>query len=147
LLMLLCVWALGLIVGFAMLQWALSSPLNISDRPVSFGIYLYMSGTTFFTLGFGDVTPLAPAGRALAVIESGVGFGFLALIIGYLPVIYQEFSRREMNISLLDARAGSPPSAAELLRRHSKNMEDFDRLLRDWERWSADLMETHLSYP
>src|SRR5262249_34294585 len=61
--------------------------------------------------------------------------------------IYQGFSRREMNISLLDARAGSPPSAAELLRRHGRNMEDLERLLHEWERWSADLMETHLSYP
>lgn len=147
LLMLLCVWALGLIVGFAMLQWALSSPLNVADHSVNFWVYLYLSGTTFFTLGLGDVTPLAAAGRTLAVVESGMGFGFLALIIGYLPVIYQGFSRREMNISLLDARAGSPPTAAELLRRHAQNLEDLDRLLRDWERWSADLMESHLSYP
>jgi ion channel len=147
LLLLLCVWAFGLITGFALLQWALLSPLNISDRLVGFGTYLYMSGTTFFTLGFGDVTPMAGAGRTLAVVESGVGFGFLALVIGYLPVIYQGFSRRETTISLLDARAGSPPSGTELLRRHGQNMDDLDLLLREWEHWSADLMETHLSYP
>jgi hypothetical protein len=147
LLMLLSVWALGLIVGFGTLQWSLGSPLNVSGGRVGFGTYVYLSGTTFFTLGLGDVTPLAPSGRTLAIIESGLGFGFLALIIGYLPVIYQGFSRRELNISLLDARAGSPPSAAELLRRHGQNMEELDRLLQDWERWSADLMESHLSYP
>lgn len=147
LLMLLSVWALGLIVGFGTLQWGLGSPLNVSGGRVGLGTYLYLSGTTFFTLGLGDVTPLAPSGRTLAIIESGLGFGFLALIIGYLPVIYQGFSRRELNISLLDARAGSPPSAAELLRRHGRNMEELDRLLQDWERWSADLMESHLSYP
>src|SRR5262245_10061467 len=147
LLMLLCVWALGLIAGFAMLQWALDSGLNVSRGPAGFATYLYLSGTTFFTLGLGDVTPVAPTGRTLVVIESGLGFGFLALIIGYLPVIYQGFSRRELNISLLDARAGSPPSAAELLVRHGCNMKELDRLLRDWERWSADLMESHLSYP
>jgi hypothetical protein len=81
------------------------------------------------------------------VPPSGIGFGFLALIIGYLPVIYQGFSRRELHISLLDARAGSPPSAAQLLSRLGGNAEDLDPLLRDWERWSADLMESHLSYP
>src|SRR5262249_8170043 len=134
LLMLLSVWALGLIAGFAILQWALGLPLNVSRGPGGFPAYFYLSGTTFFTLGLGDVTPLTPAGRTLTVIESGVGFGFLALIIGYLPVIYQGFSRREMNISLLDARAGSPPSAAELLRRHGRNMEDLERLLHEWER-------------
>src|SRR5215213_8239698 len=147
LLMLLCVWALGLIAGFAILDWALSSPLNVSPGAVSFGTYLYMSGTTFFTLGLGDVTPKGSAGRVLAVVESGVGFGFLALVIGYLPVIYQGFSRRETNISLLDARAGSPPSGTELLRRHGHNLDDLALLLREWERWSAEIMETHLSYP
>ena len=62
-------------------------------------------------------------------------------------MIYQAFSRREAIISLLDARAGSPPSATELLRRHSQNIEALDQLLRDWEQWAADLMESHLSYP
>lgn len=134
-------------MGFAMLQWALVSPLHAPDGPVRFGTYVYMSGTTFFTLGYGDVTPAAPLGRVLAVVETGMGFGFFALVIGYLPVIYQAFSRRETNISLLDARAGSPPSAAELLRRHGNRVEAIDDLLRDWEHWSADLMESHISYP
>ena len=90
---------------------------------------------------------MAPIARALTVIEAGVGFGFLALVIGYLPVLYQGFSRREVNISLLDARAGSPPSAGELLVRHVGDTAGLETLLRDWERWAAELMESHLSYP
>src|SRR4030095_14861190 len=76
-------------------------------------------------------------------------FGMLALVIGYLPVLYQAFSRREVNISMLDARAGTPPTAAELLRRHqeAQAMTSLDDWLRDWEMWAADLMESHLSYP
>jgi hypothetical protein len=147
LLMLLCLWAIILIISFAMLQWALGSPLNVSSQQAGFGVYVYMSGVIFFTLGFGDVTPIYPLGRGVAVVEAGIGFGFLALIIGYLPVIYQGFSRREANISLLDARAGSPPSAAELLRRHGQDIEELGGLLRNWERWTADMMESHLSYP
>ena len=69
-----------------------------------------MSGVTFFTLGYGDVTPAATLGRFLAVIETGMGFGFLAGVISYLPVLYQAFSRRKTTIALLDARAGSPPA-------------------------------------
>jgi len=108
-----------------------------------------MSGTTFFTLGYGDVVPTQFLGEALAVLESGMGFGFLALVLGYLPVLYQAFSRREVNISLLDARAGSPPTAAELMRRHQQDhgLVALQQLLADWERWSAELMESHLSYP
>ena len=149
LILLLGIWAVGLIVGFAIIQWATGSALNVPEGRVSFSTYLYLSGTTFFTLGFGDVTPLASLGRGLAVIEAGMGFGFLAIVIGYLPVIYQAFSRREVNISLLDARAGSPPSALELLRRHSQDneLEEILHLLHDWERWAAELLESHLSYP
>jgi hypothetical protein len=146
LILLIGVWVVGLIMGFAILQWATSAPLSVPEQSVSFFTYLYLSGTTFFTLGLGDVTPQAPLGRALTIIEPGVGFGFLALIIGYLPVIYQAFSRREVNISLLDARAGSPPSAGELLTRNGQNLEELGNLLRDWEHWSADLLESHLSY-
>jgi hypothetical protein len=115
----------------------------------SFGAYVYMSGVIFFTLGFGDVVPLDAVGRLLAVIEAGTGFGFLAIVIGYLPVIYQSFSRREVNISMLDARAGSPPTALELLRRHNESgqIDKLGELLHEWERWSADLLESHLSYP
>ena len=147
LLMLMSVWAAGMIVGFALMHWGLGAPLNISGGGAPFSIYLYMSGTTFFTLGLGDVTPLAPPGRALVVVEAGVGFGFLAIVIAYLPVLYQAFSRREVSISLLDARAGSPPSAGELLRRHGQDMKELGQLLYDWERWSAELLESHLSYP
>ncbi|HEX8179699.1 MAG TPA: potassium channel family protein [Pyrinomonadaceae bacterium] len=146
---LLSLWAVALVFAFALLHWALGTSLNLTDGPGRFGTYLYMSGVIFFTLGFGDVIPLMHLGRMLAVLEAGVGFGFLALIIGYLPVIYQGFSAREVNISLLDARAGTPPTAAELLRRHGRNgtMTELNELLKDWERWGAELMESHLSYP
>jgi len=146
-LLLMACWAVALLVGFAMVQWGLGSHLNVVHGPGGFWTDLYMSGTTLFTLGIGDVTPSGPIARALTVIEAGVGFGFLALVIGYLPVLYQGFSHREVNISLLDARAGSPPTAGELLLRHAQNMAGLEVLLRDWERWAAELMESHLSYP
>jgi hypothetical protein len=146
-LVLMACWAVALMVGFAMTQWGLGSHLNVPEGTSGFWADLYMSGTTLFTLGIGDVTPNGAFARALTVVEAGVGFGFLALVIGYLPVLYQGFSRREVNISLLDARAGSPPSAGELLLRHVDDMAGLDALLRDWERWAAELMESHLSYP
>jgi hypothetical protein len=141
------VWALTMIFAFALLQWGFGSHLDLVRGAAGLGTDLYMSGTTFFTLGLGDVTPNDPYARVLTVLEAGVGFGFLALVIGYLPVLYQAFSRRELNISLLDARAGSPPTAEELLRRHSSDPTAFEHLLADWERWAAELMESHLSYP
>jgi Ion channel len=150
LILLLGVWATSLSLGFAIIHWGCSSNLNGPNGPeTSFGAAFYLSGSTLFTLGIGDITPRSTLGRALTVVESGTGIAFLALVIGYLPVIYQAFSRRETNISLLDARAGSPPSAGELLRRYAED-DSPDALitfLRDWERWSSELLESHLSYP
>jgi hypothetical protein len=149
LLMLLVSWALALVFGFAACHWANGSQMTGVTDIRGYAEDLYFSGTSFFTLGLGDLEPHGSVARFLTVAEAGLGFGFLALIIGYLPVIYQAFSRREVNISLLDARAGSPPTAAELLRRHSHDhgMQALQALLRDWEHWAAELMETHLSYP
>jgi ion channel len=146
---LLGMWALVLVVGFGLLQYGLGSHIRADNETATFPLDLYVSGTTFFTLGLGDVVPTTWLGRLLTVLEGGIGFGFLAIVIGYLPVIYQSFSRREVFISMLDARAGSPPTAVELLRRHAENGESggLDGLLRDWEYWSAELLESHLSYP
>lgn len=149
LLLLFVVWVVGLIVSFGLLHWAAGSAINTQGSPPGFLSDIYLSGTTFFTLGIGDVTPRSGLARLITVVESGTGFGILAIVISYLPVIYGAFSRREVNISLMDARAGSPPAAAELLRRHA-GPEREDALvdyLRDWEVWSAELMESHLSYP
>jgi hypothetical protein len=148
-LILLCLWAIGLIFGFALLHWALATALHSPDDARGLSVYLYMSGVVFFTLGLGDVTPVYALGRSLTVIESGLGFGFLAVVISYLPVLYQAFSHREVTISLLDARAGSPPSAGQLLIRFARyrNFDSFDRFLEEWERWAAEVLESHVSFP
>lgn len=142
------VWAYALILGFGALHWALGSALIVESGQTSFGTDLYMSGTTWFTLGLGDVAPRTTAARIITVAEAGLGFAFLGLVIGYLPVIYQAFSRREVNISLLDARAGSPPTVCTLFLRFGQ-FEDTEahQLLQDWERWSAERLESHLAYP
>src|SRR5437016_12109153 len=149
LLFLLSLWAAGLILGFAALHRSLGTPMKVPDGTISFLTYLYSSGSTFFTLGLGDVIAETWPGRALTILEAGMGLGFLAVVIGYLPVLYQAFSRRELNISLLDARAGSPSTAAELLRRHfdGDQFVELSAFLREWERWAAELLESHLSYP
>jgi len=149
LLALLTFWAGSVILGFAMVHWAIGSRVGLTNHDSTFLIDLYYSGTTFFTLGLGDVAPISGTARVLTVMEASIGFGMLALVIGYLPVLYQAFSRREVNISMLDARAGTPPTAVEILRRHqeAQAMHSLDEWLRDWEMWAADLMESHLSYP
>ena len=149
LLFLIALWAVGLVVGFGLMFYGLGDPLHdpLGLHPLRTAIYV--SGTTLFTLGIGDVTPLNPWARDLIIVEAGMGLGFVAVVIGYLPVLYQAFSRREGSIALLDGRAGSPPTASELLRRHASDggNDALVDLLVEWERWSAELLESHISYP
>src|SRR5262249_44675450 len=127
LVLLIVTWGIGLIVGFGLLGWSLALTIHGGDGTGDLGTYIYLSGTTFLTLGYGDATPGDAFGRVLAVIEAGLGFSFLALVIGYLPVFYQALARREALIAMLDARAGSPPTAGEALRRAALS-RDFNRL-------------------
>ena len=154
LLLLLAVWAALLIGGFGFLYFAFGSPFSDALNPAEhvaalLRTDLYVSGTTLFTLGLGDVTPRTELARICMVLQSGIGLGFVALVIGYVPVLYQTFSRREVLVALLDGRAGSPPTASELLRRHSHDggQAALVTLLTEWERWSAELLESHVSYP
>src|SRR6202167_863589 len=153
LIMLLAFWATGLIFGFGLLQYGIGGHEQLNKEPLTFGKIIYHSGETFFTLGYGDIVPTSGAARALSVLEAGMGFAFLGVVIGYIPVVYTSFSRREIQISMLDARAGSPPSAVELLVRLAGRSEDpgmeqtvLDEVLRDWEKWAAELLESQISY-
>ena len=154
LILLLGFWATGLIFGFGLVQYGIGGHEQLSQEPLTFGKIIYHSGETFFTLGYGDIVPTSGGARALSVIEAGMGFAFLGVVIGYIPVVYASFSRREIQISMLDARAGSPPSAVELLVRLAGRSDDpgveqkvLDEVLRDWERWAGELLESHISYP
>jgi Ion channel len=154
LILLLAFWAVSLIFGFALVQYGTGGHEQLNQEPITFGKLLYHSGETMFTLGYGDIVPITAGARFLSVAEAGMGFAFLGVVIGYIPVVYTSFSRREIQISMLDARAGSPPSAVELLVRLAGRSEqrfveqrDIDAVLRDWERWAAELLESQLSYP
>ncbi len=140
----LVIWVALVLVGFALIRWSVS----FTSTGSSFGDALYSSGTSLFTLGFG-----APASggwaRGIAVVEAATGLGLFAVVIAYLPVLYQAFNRREVGVLMLDARAGSPPSGPELLHRMggAGARASLPELFAEWERWAADVLETHLSYP
>src|SRR4029077_1743456 len=100
------------VFGFSLIYYALGSPFNDTSHSIGYLTDLYVSGTNFFTLGLGDVTPHALVARVLSTCEAGTGFGFLAIVMGYFPVLYGAFSRRGGKNSLAGARGGIPPSAA-----------------------------------
>jgi hypothetical protein len=142
-------WAVMLILGFALLQWGAGERIAAPNGVAPFGTVLYFSGTTFFTVALGDLTPQSAWPRLLNILEAATGFMFLGLVISYLPTFYTDYARREARISQLDAWASSPPTAGELLSRlgRERALDSLDNFLADWETWSADVMESHLSYP
>jgi Ion channel len=142
-------WAVMIVVAFALLHLGLATRLNPPTSQGEIGTLLYLSGTTFFTLGLGDVAPLNPLGRALVVMEVGTGIVFLAMIIGYLPVLHQAYVQREVGVQLLESRAGSPQSAVRLLQRFGRpeSAETLTAMLLEAERWAAELSQSHIAHP
>lgn len=147
LLFLIMAWAVFNVLGWGFIHYGLGTPFN--GQPADLGTDMYFSGVTFLTLGYGDVVPSSGWGRSLAVAEAGLGFGFLALVVSYVPVLYNAFSRREVQMLLLDVRAGSNPMGSELLYRYAEAgcMGRLTPILKDWERFGAELLESYLSYP
>ena len=145
----LVLWVAALMLGYACLQWANGSHLGPMHAAVGFGDDVYFSAATMTTDGPSALTAQTSFARAIQVIDSGTGLAVLAIVIGYLPSLYQAFSRREATVSQLDARAGSPPSAGRLVIRSTQRdgWPAMNRYLGSWETWVAELMETHLAYP
>jgi hypothetical protein len=145
----LVLWVAVLMLGYACLQWANGSHLGPMRAAVGFGDDLYFSAATMTTDGPSALSAQTSFARAIQVIDAGTGLAVLAIVIGYLPALYQAFSRREATVSQLDARAGSPPSAGRLVIRSTQRdgWPALNRYLSGWETWVAELMETHLAYP
>ncbi len=133
------VWVAGVAVGFTAIFWGIQGG---GPRTA-----VVVSGSSITTLGFAAPDDL-PASVA-AVVEAVIGLGLIALLISYLPSIYASFQRRELQVAMLEVRAGDPPSAAEMIRRHHAIgwLDRSDALFATWEEWFADIEETHTSQP
>jgi hypothetical protein len=137
LLTLLPTWLIMMTAGYTGMFWALGAG--------SWADSFKISGSSLLTLGFatGDHLRLA----ALEFSEATLGLIMVALLIAYLPTIYSAFAKRESAVSLLEVRAGSPPSAVELIERYQRlhGLDNLHGLWEQWEIWFAELEESHTS--
>ena len=145
-------WVLAMMLGYACLQWAGGSHLagtGPGTHAVGFGNDLFFSAATMASSGTSGLGAHSTFARTVQVIDAASGLAVIAIVIGYLPSLYQAFSRREATVSQLDARAGSPPSAGRLVIRSAQHggWPALSGYLGGWETWVAELMETHLAYP
>jgi hypothetical protein len=106
---------------------------------------LYFSACMLFTVGASE--PAGAVSRWLKVLEAGMGLSFVCMVIGYLPILYQTFSMREERIAMLDERAGSPPSAVELILRAGAGAAYLERHFAEWEQWASRVLEGNVSFP
>ena len=139
LILLVAVWLALMTVGFTAMFWAVEQQ--------GWAEAFHTAGSSLLTLGFAPVEGSWP--RAISFVEAALGLGLLALLITYLPTMYGSFSRRETLVGLLEARAGNPPSAVEMLERY-QDLGWMDRLpdvWAEWEVWFAQIDESHISYP
>jgi hypothetical protein len=147
--LLLALWGGLMVLAFALIYHGVGPQLQATSGPAGFGTLLYLSGSTFLTLGLGDVTMPDAAGRLFILLEAGSGFIFLALVITYMPVLHQGYTAREVGSLLLHSRAGRPPSALRLLVRYAgpDRAEVLRGNLREAELWMAETLESHVAHP
>ena len=144
---LLVLWLSILAFGYGFIFFGLRAQLHpvVSDFPTA----VYFAGTSVLTIGFGDFVATSGLARVLALVAGGTGLGTIALAISFLFSLYASFQRREILIVTLDARAGAPPSGVTLLETMAKLgvVDDLPRFFGDWEKWAAEVLDSHLAYP
>jgi hypothetical protein len=140
LIVILATWLTALLIGFALMLWPFMAHGGLVHA-------LTVSGSSLFTLGFAAQS--GPAPRLIVFCAAAAGLTIVALQIAYLPVLYGAFNRREVLVTMLDSRAGSPAWGPELLARSElvDNVHNLGKLYESWEVWAADVAETHASYP
>ena len=146
LLLLLGMWLLGLLVGWSLVYLAGESRL---EGATGYGSLLYYSGTCLLTLGFGDILAQSTALRLAALAEAGTGVATMALAISYLPALYASYGRRESRLLTLDDPSGEriQPTAIIAIWAPGGDVERLYRFFGEWEHWTADILESHVSFP
>jgi hypothetical protein len=139
LLLLLATWLSLLITGFALLLWSFS-PVDITNA-------FREAGSSMLTLGF--ATTRGAGATVVDLIAAATGLVVVALLIGYLPVLYGAYNRRETSVTMLESRAGAPAWGPEILWRHQRisTLDNLPAFYEHWETWCADIAESHSTYP
>jgi Ion channel len=144
---LLLVWIAGLILGFGLMLYALRTQTHpvLDNLPMA----LYYAGTSLLTIGYGDIVAQSALARLVSIFAAISGLGLIALAISFIFSLYASFQRREVLVVTLDARAGAPPSGVSLLEASAKLglKEDLARIFEEWEKWSAEVLDSHMAYP
>jgi len=144
---LLGIWLAALMLGYGLIFYAIRDQLQ--PVPDNLGTAVYFAASCILTLGFGDVVATGAAARLAAVIAAATGLGAVALVVTYFFSLYASYQRREVQVVTLESVAGAPPSAVSLLEEYRRLdlTARLPELFLEWERWAADVLDTHVAYP
>jgi hypothetical protein len=144
---LLASWLISLILGYGLILYALRDELR--PVPPDLGSALYFAATSLLTLGFGDIVADGAPARIIVTVAAISGLGAVALVVTFLFSLYGSYQRREIEVVLLQAAAGAPPSAVALLETYAQLhlVDRLPQLFRDWERWAVEVLDSHVAYP
>lgn len=146
LLLLLAIWMMGLLLGWALVWLGLSDQL---DGVRGWSSAVYFSGVVLLTIGFGDIVANGMLPRLLTLAEAASGLATIALVISYLPVLYGAYGRRETRLLTLDLASGDRITPAGLLLAQAPDgdVRDLYKFFADWQLWIAEVLESHTAYP
>jgi Ion channel len=145
--LLLVAWVAGLVVGYGLLLDALKSELR--PPPDDLGTAMYFAGVSLLTLGFGDIVATEAPARVITLVAAANGLGLFAMVITLLFTLYGAFQRREVDVVVLQAGAGAPPSGVTLLETYALGgiLDDLPSVFARWQAWAAEVLDSHLAYP
>ena len=140
-------WVGGLIIGYGLVFHALRD--QVQPVPQSLSQAMYFAGTSLLTLGFGDFVAVGDPARVMALVAAANGLSLFAATITLLFTLYGSFQRREAAVVVLEAGASAPPSGVTLLETYALAgiLDDLPGVFRDWQLWSAEVLDSHLAYP
>jgi len=139
-------WGISCIVGYGLILYGIREQL----KPVpNFGEALYFAGTSFLTIGYGDIVPHGGMARVLSLAAGASGFAIVAIVTTFLFSVFGGFQSRERFVVTFGTRAGAPPSGVTLLETYAALglAKDVDQVFEEGLNWAATVLETHLAYP
>jgi hypothetical protein len=145
--LMLIAWVASLVVGYGLVLDALRE--QVKPVPETFLSALYFAGTSLLTLGFGDYVATSGSARLVSLAAAATGLGTFAVVITLFFTLYGSFQRREVQVVMLEAGAGAPPSGVTLLETYARAgiLNDLARVFQTWQAWAAEVLDSHLAYP